>query len=45
MFEQLTQFDQEFDQEAVVKNDAVPNEQNDAVMKEAGSSIFQAYKK
>ncbi|OOG74230.1 DUF937 domain-containing protein [Flavobacterium sp. A45] len=40
MFEQLTQLVQEFGQEAVVKNSAVPNEHNEAVMSEAGNSIF-----
>jgi hypothetical protein len=42
MFEQLTQLVQQFGQEAVVKNDAIPNEQNEAVMEEAGNSIFSS---
>jgi hypothetical protein len=45
MFEQLTQLVQEFGQNAVVKNNAVPNEQNEAVMQEAGSSIFSSLQK
>jgi hypothetical protein len=45
MFEQLTQLVQEFGQNAVVKNDAIPNEQNEAVMKEAESSIFSSLQK
>ena len=42
MFEQLSQLVQEFGQEAVVKNSAVPNEHNEAVMSEAGNSIFSS---
>ncbi len=45
MFEQLAQLVQEFGQDAVVKNNAVPNEQNEAVMNEAGSSIFSSLQK
>lgn len=45
MFEQLTQLVQEFGQDAVVKNDAVPNEQNEAVMEETGNSIFSSLQK
>ena len=45
MFEQLTQLVQQFGQDAVVKNDAIPNEHNEAVMKEAGSSIFSSLQK
>lgn len=44
MFEQLTQLVQQFGQDAVVKNDAIPNEQNDAVLKEASSSILDGLK-
>lgn len=44
MFEQLTQLVQQFGQEAVVKNDAVPNEHNEAVMNEASSSILDGLK-
>ena len=36
MFEQLTQLVQQFGQEAVVKNDSVPNEHNEAVMNDIG---------
>ncbi|WP_281226246.1 DUF937 domain-containing protein [Flavobacterium aquiphilum] len=42
MFEQLTQLVQQFGQEAVVNNNAVPNEHNEAVMNEAGNSIFSS---
>ena len=42
MFEQLTQLVQQFGQDAVVKNNAVPNEHNEAVMEEAGNSIFSS---
>lgn len=42
MFEQLTQLVQQFGQEAVVENNAVPNEHNEAVMNEAGNSIFSS---
>jgi hypothetical protein len=45
MFEQLTQLVQQFGQEAVVNNNAVPNEHNDAVMNEAGNSIFSSLQK
>jgi len=45
MFEQLTQLVQEFGQDAVVKNNAVPNEHNGAVMEEAGNSIFSSLQK
>ena len=44
MLEQLTQLVQQFGQEAVVKNSAIPNEQNEAVMQEAGNSIFSSLK-
>ncbi len=45
MFEQLTQLVQQFGQAAIVKNEAVPNEQNEAVMNEASSSILDGLKK
>lgn len=45
MLEQLTQLVQEFGQDAVVKNEAIPNEQNEAVLKETGSSIFSSLQK
>jgi hypothetical protein len=44
MFEQLTQLAQQFGNEAVVKNNAIPNEQNEAVISEASSSIFVGLK-
>ena len=44
MFEQLTQLAQQYRNEAVVKNNAIPNEQNDAVISEASSSIFVGLK-
>lgn len=44
MFEQLTQLVQQFGNDAVVKNDAVPNEQNEAVMQEASNSIVNGLK-
>jgi Bacterial protein of unknown function (DUF937) len=44
MFEQLTQLVQQFGHDAVVKNDAVPNEHNEAVMQEASSSIMDGLK-
>ncbi|MBP4137672.1 DUF937 domain-containing protein [Flavobacterium geliluteum] len=45
MFEQLSQLVQQYGGDAVVKNNAVPNEQNEDVMKEASSSIFSGLKK
>jgi hypothetical protein len=42
MFEQLTQLVQQFGQEAVVNNKAVPNEHNEAVLNEASSSVFSS---
>ena len=44
MFEQLTQLVQQFGNDAVVKNDAIPNEHNEAVMEEAGGSILSGLK-
>lgn len=44
MFEQLSQLVQQYGQDAVVKNDAVPNEHNEAVMNEASSSILDGLK-
>jgi hypothetical protein len=45
MFEHLTQLVQQFGQEAVVKNNAIPNEHNEAVMEEAGNSVFSGLQK
>ena len=44
MFEQLTELVKQYGGEAVVNNPAVPNEQNDAVMSEASSSIIEGLK-
>lgn len=44
MFEQLTQLVKQYGNEAVVKNNAIPNEQNQAVMDEAGTSILSGLK-
>lgn len=44
MFDQLTELVKQFGGEAVVNNPAVPNEQNDAVMQEAGGSILSGLK-
>lgn len=45
MFEQLTQLAQQFGNEAVIKNNAIPNDQNEAVINEAGSSIISGLQK
>jgi Bacterial protein of unknown function (DUF937) len=45
MFEQLTQLAQQFGQEAIVKNDAIPNEHNEGVINEAGTTIFSSLQK
>ena len=45
MFEQLTQLVQQYGNDAVVKNNASPNEQNEAVMNEASSSILSGLQK
>ena len=44
MFEQLTQLVQQFGQQDVVDNAAVPNEHNDAVLSEASTSILDGLK-
>ena len=44
MFDQLSELVKQFGGEAVVNNPAVPNEQNDAVMQEAGGSILSGLK-
>ena len=44
MFEQLTQLVQQFGQDHVVNNPAVPNEQNDAVINHASGSILDSLK-
>lgn len=45
MFEQLTQLVQQYGGDAVVNNSAVPNEHNEAVVAEAGNSIFAGLQK
>jgi hypothetical protein len=45
MFDQLTQLVQQFGGDAVVKNDNIPNEQNEEVLKETGNSIFSGLQK
>jgi len=45
MLEQLTQLVQQYGGNAVVNNTAVPNEHNDAVISETGSSIFEGLQK
>lgn len=45
MFEQLTQLVQQYGNEAVVKNNAIPNEQNEAVLNETSNSIFSSLQK
>ncbi|HTG66634.1 MAG TPA: hypothetical protein VL859_09680 [Flavobacterium sp.] len=45
MLTQLTQLVQEFGVDAVIKNEAIPNEQNEAVLKETNDSIFSSLQK
>lgn len=45
MFEQLTQLVQQYGNDSVVKNQAIPNEQNQEVMNEASSSILSGLQK
>src|SRR5215217_454957 len=45
MLTQLSQLVQEFGADAVVKNEAIPNEQNEAVLKETSNSIFSSLQK
>ncbi|WP_347065790.1 hypothetical protein [Flavobacterium sp. WV_118_3] len=45
MLEQLTQLVQQYGGEAIVKNEAIPNELNQEVMQQAGSSIFSGLQK
>ncbi|MEL1255465.1 hypothetical protein AAEO57_16865 [Flavobacterium sp. DGU38] len=45
MLEQLTQLVQQFGGDAVVKNSAIPNDQNENVMNETSSSIFSGLQK
>lgn len=45
MFEQLTQIVNEYGKEAVVQNNDIPNELNEAVLKETNNSIFSSLQK
>jgi hypothetical protein len=45
MFEQLTQLVQQYGGDAVVKNNAIPNEHNEAVINETSNSIFAGLQK
>jgi hypothetical protein len=45
MFEQLTQLAKQFGTDAVVNNNAIPNEHNEGVMNEASSSILSGLQK
>ncbi|WP_366182480.1 hypothetical protein [Flavobacterium ovatum] len=45
MLEQLAQLAQQFGTDAVIKNDSIPNEKNEAVLKETSNSIFSSLQK
>lgn len=45
MFEQLTQLVQQYAGDTIVKNTAIPNEHNEAVVNETSNSIFAGLKK
>lgn len=45
MLDQLTQLVQQFGGDAVVKNSAIPNEQNEGVINETSNSIFSGLQK
>lgn len=45
MFEQLTQLVQQYGNEAVVKNQSIPNDQNEGVINEASSTILSGLQK
>lgn len=45
MFEQLTQLVQQYGGDAIVKNNAIPNEHNEAVVNETSNSIFAGLQK
>jgi hypothetical protein len=45
MFEQLTQLVQQYGQDAVVKNNAIPNEQNQEVLNETSSTLMSSLQK
>ncbi len=44
MFDQLTELVKQYSGDAIINNNAVPNEHNEAVMQEAGSSIMESLK-
>ena len=45
MLDQLAQLVKEFGQDAVVKNEAIPNDKNNAVLEETGNSVFSSLQK
>ena len=45
MFDQLSQLVQQFGNEAVVNNNRIPNEQNEAILNETSKSIFSSLQK
>jgi hypothetical protein len=45
MIEQLTQLVKQFGDDAVVKNNAIPNENNEEVLNETSNSIFSGLQK
>lgn len=45
MLTQLSQLVQKFGADAIVKNEAIPNEQNEAILKETSNSIFSSLQK
>lgn len=45
MLEQLEQLVQQFGADSVIKNEEIPNEQNNAVLKETSNSIFSSLQK
>lgn len=45
MFDQLTQLVQQFGDDAVVKNQSIPNELNESVMNETGNSLLSGLQK
>ncbi|WP_418262726.1 hypothetical protein [Flavobacterium faecale] len=45
MLDHVTQLVQQFGADAIVKNDSIPNEQNEAVIKETSSSVVDSLQK
>ena len=45
MFDQLNELVQQFGNDAVVKNNAIPNELNEGVMNETGSTLLSGLQK